>query len=94
MADFLSLSLSLSLPPSLSLSLSSFKMCISVFPACMSLSEGVRSWSYRQDSGELPCGCWELNLGPLEEQSVLSTTEPSLQPLSFLTTGSNILVLD
>ena len=24
------------------------------------------------------CGCCELNLGPLEEQSVLLTTEPSL----------------
>ncbi|XP_050003558.1 adiponectin receptor protein 1 [Alexandromys fortis] len=32
------------------------------------------------DSCELPCGCWELNPGPLEEQSVLLTTEPSLQP--------------
>ena len=26
-----------------------------------------------------PCGCWELNSGPLGEQSVLLTTEPSLQ---------------
>jgi hypothetical protein len=25
--------------------------------------------------------CWELNSGPLEEQSVLLTSEPSLQPL-------------
>jgi hypothetical protein len=31
------------------------------------------------DSCELPCGCWELNLGgPLEEQPVLLTTESSL----------------
>lgn len=29
---------------------------------------------------ELPCGCWELNLGCLEEQQVLFTTVPSLQP--------------
>jgi hypothetical protein len=29
---------------------------------------------------EPPCGCWELNSGPLEEQSVLLTAEPSLQP--------------
>jgi hypothetical protein len=29
------------------------------------------------DTCELPCGCWELDLGPLEEQSVLLTTEPS-----------------
>ena len=32
------------------------------------------------DGCEPPCGCWELNLGPLEEQSVFLTTEPSLQP--------------
>jgi hypothetical protein len=25
------------------------------------------------------CGCWGLNSGPSEEQSVLLTTEPSLQ---------------
>ena len=28
---------------------------------------------------EPPCGCWELNLGPLEEQPVLLTLELSLQ---------------
>ena len=28
-------------------------------------------------------GCWELNPNPLEEQPVLSTTEPSLQPHLF-----------
>jgi len=39
--------------------------------------EGVRSIT---DGCEPPCGCWELNSGPLEEQSVLLTTEPSLQP--------------
>ena len=26
------------------------------------------------------CGCWDLNLGPGEEQSVLPTAQPSLQP--------------
>ena len=30
------------------------------------------------DGCEAPCGCWELNSGLLEEQSVLLTTEPSL----------------
>jgi hypothetical protein len=30
------------------------------------------------DGYEPPCGYWELNSGPLEEQSVLLTTEPSL----------------
>jgi hypothetical protein len=33
------------------------------------------------DGCEPPCDCWELNSGPLEEQSVLFTTESSLQPL-------------
>jgi hypothetical protein len=32
---------------------------------------------------EPPCGCWDLNSGPLEEQSVLLTIEPSLQPPIF-----------
>jgi hypothetical protein len=36
------------------------------------------------DGCELPCGCWELNSGPPEEQSVLLTSEPSLQPFWIL----------
>jgi len=32
------------------------------------------------DSCKLPCGCWDLNSNPLEEQPVVLTTEPSLQP--------------
>jgi hypothetical protein len=32
------------------------------------------------DSCELPCRCWELNPGPLEEESVLLTSKPSFQP--------------
>ena len=32
------------------------------------------------DGCEPPYGCWELNSGPLEEQAMLLTTEPSLQP--------------
>lgn len=28
---------------------------------------------------EIPCSCWELNLGPMEEQSELLTIESSLQ---------------
>jgi hypothetical protein len=31
----------------------------------------------------LPYGCWELRLGPLETQSVLLTTQPSLQSLHW-----------
>ena len=34
------------------------------------------------DGCEPPCGCWELNSGPLEEQPLLLTTELSLQPLN------------
>jgi hypothetical protein len=32
------------------------------------------------DGCEPPCGCWDLNSGPSEEQSVLLTAEPSIQP--------------
>jgi hypothetical protein len=35
-------------------------------------------WDPITDGCEPPCGCWELNSGPLEEQSVLLTAEPSL----------------
>jgi hypothetical protein len=37
----------------------------------------------RSHGCEPPCGCWDLNSGPLEEQSVLLTAEPSLQPLTI-----------
>ena len=54
-------------------------MYIGVLTVCM--CEGVRP----PETGvaellccELPCECWELNLGPWEEQLVLLTTEPSL----------------
>jgi hypothetical protein len=32
---------------------------------CLTSGTGVK------DGCELPCGCWELNLGPLEEQPLL-----------------------
>ena len=32
------------------------------------------------DGYKSPCGCWELNSGPLEDQTVLLTSEPSLHP--------------
>ena len=44
--------------------------------------EGVRSpGTGVTGSCELPCRFWELNPGPLEEQPVLVTTKPTLQPL-------------
>lgn len=44
-----------------------------------------------RDGCESPCGCWEMNLGPLKEknllplkeQEVLLTTEPLLQPVDL-----------
>ena len=36
------------------------------------------------DGCEPPCCCWELNLGPLEDQTVLLTAGPSLQPQKYL----------
>ena len=36
------------------------------------------------DGCEPPCGCWDLNSGPLEEQSVLLTAEPSHRPPSAI----------
>jgi hypothetical protein len=36
------------------------------------------------DGCELPCGCWELNSRPLEEQPVFLTAKSSLQPLNII----------
>ena len=36
------------------------------------------------DGCEPPCGCWELNSGPLEEQPLLLTAEQSLQHYKIL----------
>jgi hypothetical protein len=36
-----------------------------------------------QDGCELPCGCWEPSLGPLQKQPVLLTTEPLIQPYTY-----------
>jgi hypothetical protein len=32
------------------------------------------------DGCKPPCGCWDLNSGPSEEQSVILTAEPPHQP--------------
>ena len=51
-----------------------------------------RASDFIADGHEPPCGCWDLNSGPSEEQSVLLTTEPSLQPLlgDFGDTGNSL----
>ena len=44
------------------------------------------------DGCELPCWCQELNPSPLQEQPVLLTTEPSLQPLGDFLKAYEFLV--
>ena len=44
------------------------------------------------DGCELPCGCWEPNLGPLQEQQVLITAESTLQPQGIQTLEVKILL--
>jgi hypothetical protein len=40
---------------------------------------------------EPPCGCWDLNSGPLKAQSVLLPAEPSHQPAGlFLITANSL----
>jgi hypothetical protein len=64
-------------------------MCVDVLPAlciytCPVPSEfrrGVRTLGIGITDGcESLYECWELNLGPLEEQLVLLAAEPPLQP--------------
>ena len=50
----------------------------SVLFACM--PAGQKRAPYLIADCEPPCSCWELNSGPLAEQAMLLTTEPSLQP--------------
>ena len=48
---------------------------------CLCVSAGLKRAPDLITGGcEPPCGCRELNSGPLEEQAMLLTTEPSLQP--------------
>jgi hypothetical protein len=55
-----------------------FILCTLCFACVLRVSDlGVK------DHCELLCGCWELNLGLLEEHSILLTAEPSLE-LVFL----------
>ncbi|CAO2614112.1 hypothetical protein LEMLEM_LOCUS16408 [Lemmus lemmus] len=63
-----------------------------VLPACMPSGQ-KRTPDLITDGCEPPYGCCELNSGPLEEQPVLLTSEPSLQPpsLFFISTFPNPL---
>lgn len=75
-------------------------MCMGILPTCTSVhplsiycpqrpEEGAESSGTGVSNGcEPPCGPWELNPGPLEEQQpVLSITEHSLQPHSAFSHG-------
>ena len=54
-------------------------MCMSAVP--MEAGQGGASLGIWVTITGTPCDCWELNPCPLEEQLLLLTTEPSLQPL-------------
>lgn len=64
--------------------------CKNVSKACAHLvpTESTRRHQVHRtgvtDGCELPCMCWEWNIGPLQEQQLLWDTKPSLQTL-FLT---------
>lgn len=45
------------------------------------------------DSCKQPCGSWELNVGPLEEQPMLLTAEPSLKPLTLYFLKRNMYLM-
>ena len=67
-------------------------MCASSLPICLSVQhtslwhpqksgKGIGSTETGVTDFEPPiCGCWELNLGPLQEQQGLLMIDPILQP--------------
>jgi E3 ubiquitin-protein ligase NEDD4 len=55
-------------------------VCTACVQSPRGTEEGVRAPETGAIHGcEPPCGCWELNLGHLEEMPVFLTAEPSLQ---------------
>ena len=70
----------------------SFILFIWVHCSCLQTHQKRVSDSI-MDGCESPCGCWELNSGPLEEQSVLLTVEPSLQSVNSLSCRSWLSLL-
>ena len=44
-------------------------------------------------SCELPCGCWDSNLGPLQQQPALLIEEPNLQSLNPCYLDKDVLLL-
>ena len=69
-------------------------LCALVFCLHVCLCEGVRApGTGVTDSCELPCGCWGLIQGHLEEQPVLLTTEPPLGPRTTFRKAGGVLCL-
>jgi hypothetical protein len=70
-----------------------FKKTFTYLFSCLKTHQ-KRASDLIRDGCEPPCGCWELNSGSLEEQSVLVTTEASPQPwtLDFNTSISSISI--
>ena len=65
------------------------RLCTMCVPCPWSPEEGVKFLGTGVKDGCEPlCGCWEWDLGPLEEQPVLLTTEPSLQFLEAILSNS------
>lgn len=50
-----------------------------IMPGAMEASRGLKIPQIGIDSCKPPCGCWEWNRDPLQEQPLL-TSQPSLQP--------------
>jgi hypothetical protein len=78
-------------------------MCLNVLPACVRMYHMCIWRPWKPEDGirfpvigvtgscKLPCGCWELNPGPLQEQPVLLTIPPG--PLGFsVLTNPDLLV--
>jgi len=57
-----------------------FILCMSTLSLSSDTLIQKRAPDLITDGCEPPCGYWELNSGPLEEQSELLTAKPSLQP--------------
>jgi hypothetical protein len=60
-----------------------FILCIWVHYSCLQTHQ-KRASDSNTDGCKPPCGCWDLNSGPPEEQSVLLTAEPILQPNYYI----------
>lgn len=52
------------------------------FSACGG-QRSQKSWTRVTDVCEQPCGCGELNSGPLQEQQVFLSAEPLLKPQNY-----------